>query len=128
MGKKSNYSASFKFKVVLEAITSGKTEAEVARSYNVHPVTLSNWKSRFMEEGAKVFRGNGAAETGDLTVPFKVPVQLRPGERGRLRLVVQTATGGRHALDHQRIPGHQDLVVATRPHALLAGLEQFVPA
>ena len=58
MGKKSNYSASFKFKVVLEAITSGKTEAEVARSYNVHPVTLSNWKKRFMEEGAKVFGGN----------------------------------------------------------------------
>ena len=31
MGKKQNYSASFKFKVVLDALTSGKTESEVAR-------------------------------------------------------------------------------------------------
>ena len=41
MGKKPNYSVSFKCKVVMEAVTSGKTVAEVARSYAVHPVTVS---------------------------------------------------------------------------------------
>ena len=62
MGKNPNYSVSFKFKVVVEAITSGKSEAEVARSYNVHPVTVSKWKKTFMEEGAKVFGGENVVK------------------------------------------------------------------
>ena len=40
------YSPEFKFQVVLEALKAeGKgTEAQVARAYGVHPVTLANWK------------------------------------------------------------------------------------
>ena len=65
MGKKANYSASFKFKVVLEALTNGKTESEVARSFNIHPVTLSKWKKTFMQEGSKVFGGNDVVKEKD---------------------------------------------------------------
>ena len=53
------YSSVFKFQVVLEALKAeGKgAEAQVARAYGVHPVTLANWKRHFLEHGAEVFGG-----------------------------------------------------------------------
>ena len=53
-----SYSPSFKFQVVLEALTSDSTDAEVARAYDVHPVTLSRWKKTFKENGSQVFGGD----------------------------------------------------------------------
>jgi len=46
-----------KFQVVLEAIKAeGKgIEAQVARAYGVHPVTLAKWKQEFLEHRAEVF-------------------------------------------------------------------------
>jgi len=51
------YSPAFKFQVVLEALKAeGKrAEAQVARAYGVHPVTLANWKRYPLEHGAVVF-------------------------------------------------------------------------
>ncbi|HSR54120.1 MAG TPA: transposase [Acidobacteriota bacterium] len=58
MGSKGKrYSPKFKFNVVLEALRSEKSDAEVARAYDVHPATVSRWKSEFMERGAEVFGG-----------------------------------------------------------------------
>ncbi|HSR54113.1 MAG TPA: transposase [Acidobacteriota bacterium] len=51
------YTPKFKFQVVLEALRSERTEAEVARAYQVHPVTLSKWKKQFLEKGCEVFAG-----------------------------------------------------------------------
>ena len=53
------YSPAFKFQVVLEALKAGGkgTEAQVARAYGVHPVTLTKWKRHFLEHGAEVFGG-----------------------------------------------------------------------
>jgi len=53
------YSPAFKFRVVLEVLKAeGKgTEAQVARAYGVHPVTLARWKRHFLEHGAEVFGG-----------------------------------------------------------------------
>ena len=48
------YSPAFKFRVVLEAL---KAEAQGARAYGVHPVTLAKWKRHFLEHGAEVFGG-----------------------------------------------------------------------
>jgi len=42
---------------VLEALQSGGTDAEVARAYDIHPVTLSNWKKKLAENGPKAFDG-----------------------------------------------------------------------
>ena len=60
MGKRRRYSAAFKFKLVCETLVSERTEAELARLHNVHPVTLSNWKKKFLEQGSKVFSGDDA--------------------------------------------------------------------
>ena len=51
------YTAKFKFQVVLEALRSQKADAEIARAYQVHPITLSKWKKEFWEKGAEVFGG-----------------------------------------------------------------------
>lgn len=59
MGSKGKrYSAKFKFNVVLETLKSGKSDAEVARAYDVHPATVSRWKNEFLEQGAEVFGGS----------------------------------------------------------------------
>jgi transposase-like protein len=52
------YSPEFKLQVVLEALQSDGTDAEVARAYDIHPVTLSNWKKKLKENGSKAF-GSG---------------------------------------------------------------------
>jgi transposase-like protein len=49
------YSPEFKLQVVLEALQSDGTDAEVARAYDIHPVTLSNWKKKLKENGSKAF-------------------------------------------------------------------------
>jgi hypothetical protein len=48
--------------------------------------------------GATVFRGTGTAGGGDLVVPFKAPLQLVRGERGRVRLQVEGPDEGRVAV------------------------------
>ena len=59
MGKKTSkaYSAQFKFQVVMECLKSDSSDAEVARAYGVHPVTVAKWKKQFMEHGPEVFGG-----------------------------------------------------------------------
>ncbi len=58
-GSGGRYTAAFKFQVVLEALKAeGKgTEAQVARAYGVHPVTLAKWKRHFFEDGPEIFGG-----------------------------------------------------------------------
>jgi len=52
------YSPQFKFQVVLESLTSDRTDTEIARAYDIHPVTLGKWRSIFKDNGAKVFGGD----------------------------------------------------------------------
>ena len=42
---------------MLEALTSDKDDAEIARAYDVHPVSLSKWKRQFLDSGAEIFSG-----------------------------------------------------------------------
>jgi len=51
------YSPEFTFQVTLEVLKSDKPLSEIARAYDVHPVTLSNWKKQFLDKGAEVFGG-----------------------------------------------------------------------
>ena len=44
--------------MVLEALRSEKADAEVARAYQVHPITVSKWKKEFLEKGAEVSDGS----------------------------------------------------------------------
>lgn len=49
------YSPTFKFQVVLETLHGERSDAEVARAFEVHPVTVSRWKQQFLERGPEVF-------------------------------------------------------------------------
>ncbi len=58
-GNGTRYSPAFKFKVVVEVLRAegSGVEAEVARAYGIHPVTLSTWKRQFLQRGPEVFGG-----------------------------------------------------------------------
>ncbi|MFN2370584.1 MAG: C25 family cysteine peptidase, partial [Candidatus Krumholzibacteriia bacterium] len=52
--------------------------------------------------GAPVFRGSGSVGAGDLEIPFKAPLQLGLGERGRVRAIIRSTDGDHSAVD--RVP------------------------
>lgn len=49
------YTARLKFQVVMEILSGAKAIGQIARSYGVHPVTLSHWKKEFIEKGPEIF-------------------------------------------------------------------------
>jgi transposase len=49
------FSAEFKAKVALEAIKNQKTLAELSQQFEVNPITISKWKSEFLENMSVVF-------------------------------------------------------------------------
>lgn len=53
------YSPKFKFHVVLELLTGDKTNAQVARAYEVHPNSVSTWKKTLLEKGPEIFTRDG---------------------------------------------------------------------
>jgi hypothetical protein len=50
--------------------------------------------------GSTLFRGTGPVSGDVLSVPFKVPLQVRAGERGRVRMIVRTPAGERSAASY----------------------------
>jgi len=56
------YSAKFKFQAVLEVLRGKRKIAEIAKSYNVHAITLGLWKKEFIENGGEVFGGGTAVK------------------------------------------------------------------
>ena len=61
--KKRTFSAKFKTKVVLELLSGDKTQAQIASKYEVNPISLKNWKNKFLENASMAF-GLGKATTG----------------------------------------------------------------
>jgi hypothetical protein len=59
-------------------------EARDDRTYDYEGRTIVAW----WRPGAVVFRGSGPVDSDTLRVPFKVPLQLRYGDTGRVRLMV----------------------------------------
>jgi len=49
------FSVEFKAKVALEAIKNQKTLAQLSQQFEVNPITISKWKSEFLENMAVVF-------------------------------------------------------------------------
>ena len=63
MKKRNQYSAEFKSKIVLEVLQETSTINEISAKYSISPVTISRWKSEFMERAAEVFKkGPSTAE------------------------------------------------------------------
>ena len=55
-GKRKRHAASFKAKVALEAAKQSKSVAELAKSYQVHPVQISQWKKQLLEGIESLFQ------------------------------------------------------------------------
>jgi hypothetical protein len=53
---------------------------------------------RWIKAGSPVFRGTGTMGGADLRVPFKAPLQLGTGERGRVRLILGGPDGDHTAV------------------------------
>ncbi|WP_213414246.1 transposase [Xylanibacillus composti] len=56
MKKRTNYSAEFKTKVVLEILSEESTVNQIAAKYEISPVVLSRWKKEFMGRASEVFK------------------------------------------------------------------------
>lgn len=53
--KRRTYDAQFKARVALEAIKGIKTVQQIASDYEVHPVQVSEWKRKLIEQSAQAF-------------------------------------------------------------------------
>lgn len=62
------FSADFKAKVALEAIKNQKTLAELSQQFEVNSVTISKWKSEFLEKMAVIFE-NGYEKKSNQEFP-----------------------------------------------------------
>ncbi len=49
--------------MAMEVLQSDRSLADIARAYDVHPVTVSKWKRHFEEHGAEVFGGKEEIKT-----------------------------------------------------------------
>src|SRR5438270_12815099 len=53
--QRKQYSAEFKARVALEALTGLKTVNELASTYGVHPTQIAHWKPRLQQEMSEIF-------------------------------------------------------------------------
>ena len=61
-GKRRKHDPEFKARVALEAIKGVKTIPEIASDYDIHPVQVSEWKKKMIENAASAF-GAGAGKS-----------------------------------------------------------------
>jgi transposase-like protein len=62
MRTRRNFSAEFKAKVVLEALSGAKSAAEICREHNLKPDLLSHWKNQFLANASKVFENGSTVD------------------------------------------------------------------
>jgi transposase-like protein len=55
-GKRKRHPAAFKARVALEAAKQAKTVAELAKTFQVHPVQISQWKKQLLDGVESLFR------------------------------------------------------------------------
>jgi transposase len=48
--KGKRYAPLFKYQLIMEFLSGTKAIGQIARSYGVHPVTLTHWKKEFIEK------------------------------------------------------------------------------
>jgi transposase len=63
MAKRTNYSASFKAKVALEALRGERTLSELAAKYEIHPTLITKWKRQAVEGLPEIFCVGGRRDT-----------------------------------------------------------------
>jgi putative transposase len=55
--KAKEYSAEFKFKIVMELLKQEKTQTEISQQHGIPTCTLRAWYNHFLENGEAVFAG-----------------------------------------------------------------------
>ena len=56
------FSASFKSKVVLEALKEQSTLQELSSKYKIHAQQITTWKNEFLEKASSVFENKSAKD------------------------------------------------------------------
>jgi transposase-like protein len=54
-GKRRQYTAEFKSKLVLQVLTGEKTASELCRQHKINPNLLNRWRNEFVERASTVF-------------------------------------------------------------------------
>ena len=68
-------------------------DSSVAKAYPYAVIGGTVFTRTWLESGAPIFAGQGTLGDGDHAIPFKVPSQVRYGDLGRVRLLVESADG-----------------------------------
>jgi putative transposase len=84
-GTRKRHSAAFKARVALEAAKQSRTVAELARTYQVHPVQISQWKKQLLDGAESLFR-DGRRRERDRTQADQAELYERIG---RLNMEVE---------------------------------------
>ena len=63
--KRKRHPAAFKAKVALEAAKQTKTVAELAKTFQVHPVQISQWKKQLLDGAEAIFRDGRRRERAE---------------------------------------------------------------
>jgi transposase-like protein len=84
-GKRRRHSAAFKAQVALEAARQTKTVAELAKSFQVHPVQISQWKKQLLDGAESLFSdGRRREKEGGQALQAELYEQI-----GRLNMEVE---------------------------------------
>lgn len=73
------FSADFKARVALEAIKNQKTLAELSQQFEVHSVTISKWKTEFLENMSIIFE-NGHDKKDNQDSPEREQLYAQIGQ------------------------------------------------
>ena len=65
MNKRRNFSAKFKTKVVLEALSERQTLTELAQKFDLHINQISRWKKKFLSSAENIFDKNKSQKQTD---------------------------------------------------------------
>ena len=71
MSKRRNFSAEFKAKVALDALSGELTLAELAGKYDVHPTQITSWKRQAKEGMVAAFSGKAATVQKDAAAEIR---------------------------------------------------------
>lgn len=71
MGKRRRFSAEFKAKVALDALSGEMTLSDLAGKYGVHPNMISTWKRQARESIVESFAGKAGVRKNDHEAEIK---------------------------------------------------------
>jgi transposase-like protein len=63
-GKRRQYRAEFKSKLVLQVLTGEKTASDLCRQHKINPNLLNRWRNEFVERASSVFESGSTEDAG----------------------------------------------------------------